>query len=112
MIPGMRHAAVLATPPFFLHFQPFGQPCFLDDFHVSQYALPVRVLYIRSELSHKVAGFQFTALNAEFIAFPLGTSLDATGSPEASLCSCWKIPFFKVFPGWLLFNFNPSHQDL
>jgi hypothetical protein len=79
VVPGMRCAAVLATPALVLHFQPFIQAFFLDQLHVPQYALPVRVLCIRNKLLHEFAGYQFAALIANLIAFALGTSLDAAG---------------------------------
>jgi hypothetical protein len=80
----MGRAAVLATPSFILQLQPFWESCFLDVFHVSHYTLSVRVLYIRNEHPHEFASLQFTALIAKFIAFLVGTSLDATGGTEAS----------------------------
>jgi hypothetical protein len=79
VIPGMWCAAILATPPLVLHFQPVGETFVLDYFHVLQYTLPVRILCIRNELLHEFTGLQFGALIAEFMAFALSASLDAAG---------------------------------
>jgi len=137
MIPGMDCAAVLATPSFALHVQPFWESFGPDGFHTLKYTLPVRVLCIRNELSHELAGLQFIAFIAEFITFALGASLDATcGAKSSRLLTFASVALLKFVnfpdPGcqqdWAsaaihaaismqdkvhqLFHLNPFHPNL
>jgi len=70
---------MLTAPPFVLCFQPCRQPHDSDHFHVVHHTLPIRILLIRDEFLHEVAGDHFSALDTEFKTFTFGASLDAAG---------------------------------